>query len=207
MAVELPSLPAPIANFVNHVNKHPETQAGVVEAVESFKTFESKLREVYAQHPDHSAASEKHLVSIFDTEPLTIRARDFTKETTAEKEKYLLALPDEARRKNGSPATVRSKNFKTNFNLFSESSLVDLDWSNVVCAGSAVITSLLPIDAPHNESKVLYAAQRLLQAADTLIACTANLLPRNSCTCVRCRSFLVRPKRRTGDREDQANRD
>jgi hypothetical protein len=37
------------------------------------------------------------------------------------------------------------KEFKNNFNLFSESSLVDLDWSNVVAAGSSVVTSLLPV--------------------------------------------------------------
>ncbi|KAJ9603170.1 hypothetical protein H2200_012465 [Cladophialophora chaetospira] len=154
MAPDLPPLPVPIADFVNHVNGQPKTQSGVAEAVEPFKEFESKLREVYAQHPDHPAATENHLVSVFDTEPLTIRARDLTKDSAADKESYLLALPDDTRRKDGTPATVSSlKDFKTNFNLFSESSLVDLDWSNVICAGSAVITSLLPVDAPHNESK------------------------------------------------------
>lgn len=30
---------------------------------------------------------------------------------------------------------------------------MDLDWSNVVAAGSAVVTAILPVPAPHNESK------------------------------------------------------
>jgi hypothetical protein len=45
------------------------------------------------------------------------------------------------------------KEFQKNFALFSESSLVDLDWSNVVAAGSAVVTCLLPVPAKHNKSK------------------------------------------------------
>jgi hypothetical protein len=154
-AMELPPLPVPITDFVGYVNKHPKVPAGVAEAVEPFKAFEHKLREVYAQHPDHPAAAGKHLVPIFDNDILTVRARDLASESLAEKDKYLLPLSNDTRRKNGTLATVQSlKEFKTNFNLFSESSLVDLDWSNVVCAGSAVVTSLLPVDAPHNESKV-----------------------------------------------------
>jgi hypothetical protein len=155
MAFELPPLPVPIADFVGHVNKHPDTQNGVAKAVEPFKIFENKLREVYAQHPDHPAAIGNHLVPVFKHDPLTIRARNVAEASPREKAQYLLPLPDDARRKHGSPATVHSlKDFKTNFNLFSELSLVDLDWSNVVCAGSAVVTSLLPVDAPHNESRV-----------------------------------------------------
>lgn len=152
--MELPSLPASPFDFVEYVNKHPKTQAGVAEAVEPFKVFESKLREVYAQQPTHPAATANHLVPVFNDKPVTLRARNVAKETPADKEQYLLSLPDDARRSDGSLATVKSiKEFKTNFNLFSESSLVDLDWSNVVCAGSAVVTSLLPVGAPHNESK------------------------------------------------------
>lgn len=153
--MELPNIPVPIPDFIDHVNKHSKSQAGVAEAVKPFKAFESKLREVYAQYPDDPAATADHLVSVFDSAPLTIRARDPSQEATTEQEKYLLPLTDELRRKHDSPATVQSlKEFKTNFNVFSESSLVDLDWSNLVVAGSAVVTSLLPVDAPHNESKV-----------------------------------------------------
>lgn len=53
--------------------------------------------------------------------------------------------------------------------LFSESSLVDLDWSNVIVAGSGVVTALLPVPAPHNESKRslrAYYHQTLAPASD-----------------------------------------
>jgi hypothetical protein len=153
--MELPRLPVPVADFVKLVNKQPKTQAGIAKAVEPFKAFENKLREIYAQQPDHPATTQNHLVSVFDNEQIEIRARNIAKESPAETSTYLIPLPDAARRNHGSPATTGSlKDFKTNFTLFSESSLVDLDWSNVVCAGSAVVTSLLPVDHPHNETKV-----------------------------------------------------
>src|ERR1700712_4549414 len=103
MAMDLPPLPVPIADFVGYVNKHPKTQNGVAEAVEPFRAFENKLREVYAQHSDHPAATENHLVPVFDNEPVTIRARDLTEESQTEKDKYLLPLPANARRNDGSP--------------------------------------------------------------------------------------------------------
>lgn len=158
MAIELPELPVPIADFVQYVDKHPKSQRGVAEAVKAYLAFESKLRQIYAQHPHHSAASVNHLVPVFNDREILTRARDLSKETQAEKDAFLLPLADDMRRENNSPATVGSlKEFRTNFNLFSESSLMDLDWSNVVAAGSAVNTSLLPVNAPHNESKVAFS--------------------------------------------------
>jgi hypothetical protein len=57
-----------------------------------------------------------------------------------------MPLTDADRKTSGSPAVVSSfKDFQNNFNLFSESSLADLDWKNVVAAGSAVTTALLPV--------------------------------------------------------------
>ena len=184
-AMELPSLPVPVAEFISFVNKHPKNQAGVAKAVDPFKVFEGKLREVYAQHPDHPAANQNHLVPIFHGDSATIRARDLDNESPAEKDKFLLPLRDDARRKDGSPAAVQSlKEFKTNFNLFSESSLVDLDWNNVVCAGSAAVTSLLPVDAPHNESKVIWTAPSVCHVSDLYSACPAESLSRDSCSCL-----------------------
>jgi hypothetical protein len=45
------------------------------------------------------------------------------------------------------------QDFQQNFNLFSESSLSDLDWNNVVAAGSAVTTALLPVPTKWAGSK------------------------------------------------------
>lgn len=155
MSIQLPKLPVPISEFVQYAGRQPHTQTGVNQAVEPFKAFENKLREIYAQQPDHPAVTENHLVPLFENAPFTTRARDLSKESTAEKDSYLLSLPADLRRKHGSPAIVQSlKDFRTNFNIFSESSLTELKWDNVVVAGSAVNTSLLPLDAPYSESKV-----------------------------------------------------
>lgn len=65
-----------------------------------------------------------------------------------------MPLKSKDRKKNGAPAVVASfKDFQQNFNLFSESALTDLDWNNVVAAGSAVTTALLPVPEKWAESK------------------------------------------------------
>jgi hypothetical protein len=66
-------------------------------------------------------------------------------EDAKEKDCYIMPLPDEHRHADGTPATVESlKEFKHNFSVFTEMSLVDLDWNNIVVAGSATLTPLLP---------------------------------------------------------------
>ncbi len=153
--MELPQLPIPIDQFLQHTDKCT-THAEIHDAVKPFYRYESKLREIYAQRPDDPAAHENHLVPLFapHNPPPTIRARDVEGESQEVKDRYLLPLDDEGRRPNGSPATVRGMSeFKNNFNLFCESSLVDMDWSNVIAAGSSVVTALLPVPSPHNESK------------------------------------------------------
>ena len=146
--MSLPALPVPLHDFIPYIAKYEPKKA-----LEPFKVYESKLREVFAQKPDDAIAADPraNILPLFDghEENLKIRARDMS-ESILEKDKYLLTLPNEERKPDGSPAIVGSmKEFKNNFNLFSESSLVDLNWSNVVAAGSSVVTSLLPVQAPH----------------------------------------------------------
>lgn len=65
-----------------------------------------------------------------------------------------MPLAPSERKANGAPAVVCSFNeFKKNFDLFSESTLVDMDWSNVVAAGSSVVTALLPVPEKCGGSK------------------------------------------------------
>ncbi|EKG11707.1 hypothetical protein MPH_11200 [Macrophomina phaseolina MS6] len=65
-----------------------------------------------------------------------------------------MPLEAEKRKPDGTPAVIQSlKDFRTNFNIFSESSLADMDWSNVVAAGSSVVTSLLPVPGKYAGSK------------------------------------------------------
>ncbi|KAL4878116.1 hypothetical protein BJY04DRAFT_221473 [Aspergillus karnatakaensis] len=65
-----------------------------------------------------------------------------------------MPLDDKDRRPNGSPAVVPTlKQFQTHFQLFSEGSLLGLDWDNVVAVGSSVATSLLPLPAEYAHCK------------------------------------------------------
>ena len=169
--MEFPQLPAPVERFLQYSAQF-KTQAELRKATEPFIQYESKLREVFAQHPDHAAAQREHLIPVFqaDNPQPIIRARDPSKETPQIHDQYLLALSTKDRKADESQAIVNHiAEFKTNFNLFSESSLVDLDWSNVIAAGSSVVTALLPVAAPHNESKRAlraYYHQTLAPASD-----------------------------------------
>ncbi|OAG06714.1 ankyrin [Paraphaeosphaeria sporulosa] len=152
----LPDVPAKHADFVSYVESHPDTS--LLELLEPYKKYDAKLREIFAQEPDHPVLADEHLnvVPVFNghTSSLKIRARDLDSESQEEKERYIMSLGAEERRPNNSPAIVQDiKEFQQNFALFCESSLVDLDWSNVVAAGSSVVTCLLPVPKQYKESK------------------------------------------------------
>ncbi|PQE10383.1 ankyrin repeat protein [Rutstroemia sp. NJR-2017a WRK4] len=154
--LELPPIPAPVKEFLPYLSQNPDKS--ISSLVEPFKAYESELRKYYAQQPDHEVLKDGavNLVPLFSGHEgeVKMRARDLASETQEQKEKYIMPLKDDDRRPNGSPAFVGSlKDFQTNFNLFSESSLADLDWNNVVAAGSAVTTSLLPLPEKWSGSK------------------------------------------------------
>lgn len=168
--ITLPSLPADHVDWISHVASHTDTS--LQELIAPYKEYDSKLREVFAQQPEHPAIAKPNVVPIFAgrEQELKIHARDLAAESKAERECYLMPLKKADRKANDSPAVVQSlKAFQTNFQLFSESSLVDMDWSNVVCAGSAVVTSLLPVPEKHGGSKRAlreYYHQQLAPASD-----------------------------------------
>ncbi|OCK80768.1 ankyrin repeat protein [Lepidopterella palustris CBS 459.81] len=154
--MDLPPVPAKHADFIPYIQAHPDKP--VAELLEPYKQYDAKLREIYAQEPSHPALNNHFIntVPIFASHEadVKIRARDLDSETADEKEKYLMPLKDEDRKENGSPAIVKDlKTFQQNLAVFSESSLVDLDWNNVVAAGSSVVTSLLPVPEKYNGSK------------------------------------------------------
>jgi ankyrin repeat protein len=168
--IELPPLPADHVDWISHVANHPDTS--LHELIAPYKEYDSKLREVFAQQPQHPAIEKPNVVPIFGgrEQELKIRARNLATESEAEHQCYLMPLKKAERKSHGAPAVVQSlKEFQTNFQLFSESSLVDMDWSNVVVAGSAVVTSLLPVPEKHNASKRAlreYYHQQLAPASD-----------------------------------------
>ncbi|KAH7126744.1 ankyrin repeat protein [Dendryphion nanum] len=156
-SISLPEVPAKHADFVSYVLSHPDTP--LPKLLQPYKEYDAKLREIFAQEPENPLLNDKHLnvVPLFDPaheHGIKIRARKLESESIEEKERYVMPLDEAARHEDGSPALVKDiREFQQNFALFCESSLVDLDWSNVVAAGSSVVTSLLPVPAKYTQSK------------------------------------------------------
>ncbi|KUI66211.1 hypothetical protein VM1G_01603 [Cytospora mali] len=155
-SLDLPQLPVPHEELVRHISKHPDVS--MVDLIEPYRQYEAQLRQAYAQSPSHEVLKNENLniLPLFtaDTPGIQVRARDLDAEPQIEKDRYIMTLPDEQRRPNGSPAVVQSlKEFRRNFNVFSESSLVDLDWDNVIAAGSSVINCVLPVPEEYQTSK------------------------------------------------------
>ncbi|RSM06944.1 hypothetical protein CDV31_008876 [Fusarium ambrosium] len=153
---DLPELPAPHFGLARYISENPDKS--MIEILEPYRKYEANLRSVYAQDRQNPILNDPHLnvLPLFtdDTKVITTRARNLEAETEEEKSKYIMALPDDKRRPHGSPATVANvTEFQKNFNVFSESSLVDLDWSNVVAAGSSVVNCLLPVPKEFNTTK------------------------------------------------------
>lgn len=156
--MDLPKLPVPLAEFVPFLGKQKRDDVLNENALGPYKAYESRLREIFAQEPDSKAIADPHVnvVPVYTgyEDHLRVKARDLEAETPEESQKYMLPLSSAFRRADGTHAVAPTlTEFKDNFRLFSESSLVDLDWSNVVAAGSAVTTSLLPLSEQHSASR------------------------------------------------------
>ncbi|KAF2643091.1 hypothetical protein P280DRAFT_243784 [Massarina eburnea CBS 473.64] len=152
----LPIVPVPHASFISYLTSHPTTH--LPELLEPYKQYDAKLREVFAQEPDHPALADPHLniVPVFagQEKDIKIRRRDLENESEEEKERYIMGLDEEERREDGSLAVVGGlEEFRTNFSLFGESALADLKWDGVVAAGSSVVSSLLPVPEKYRKSK------------------------------------------------------
>ncbi|KAK4132479.1 hypothetical protein BT67DRAFT_79189 [Trichocladium antarcticum] len=152
----VPTLPVPLAGLVKHIAQHPETP--MVELLAPYRKYEAHLRQAFAQDAGNELLRGAHVnvLPLFtdDVSSVKIRARQLEREPEEEKAKYIMPLPAKVRRPDGSPAVVQSvKAFQRNFNVFSESSLVELDWNNVVAAGSSVVNCLVPVPEGYAGSK------------------------------------------------------
>lgn len=153
----LPTLPASHKEFIPYLAKHLNTP--LVDIIEPYKAYDTKVRELFAQNPESTALLDPHVnvVPVFGNgheSDVKIRARDLNAESQDEKEKYIMPLKDEDRKPNGSPAIVPSVDeYKRNFNVFTELSLTDMNWDNVVVAGSAAATPLMPVPKEFQSSK------------------------------------------------------
>lgn len=170
--LSLPALPVPVKDFIPYFAKNSTTP--VSKLVEPFKAYEAELRKYYAQKPDDPVLKDglTNMVPVFagHESDLKVRARKLDQESEEEKQKYVMPLLDEERKPDGAPAVVSSlKEFQKNFNIFSESSLSELDWNNVVAAGSSVTTALIPVPEKWRSSKKQmreYYHEKLAPASD-----------------------------------------
>jgi len=149
-------LPVPPKELVKYIAAHPEIP--MVEIMKPYRKYEADLRAVFAQDRSNPALEDPYLnvLPLFteDTKLITARARDLEVETEAESGCYIMPLPADKRHPHGSPAVVKSiKEFQSNFSIFSESALADMNWDNVVAAGSSVINCLLPVPPEFNTTK------------------------------------------------------
>ncbi|RPB14615.1 ankyrin [Morchella conica CCBAS932] len=168
----LPEIPVPVRDFLKHVEENPGVP--IRELLAPYLEYETALRAYFAQKPEHEfVQGNVNLISLFkgDNARLAkIRARNLAQETKEEREKYIMALKDEDRKASGEHFLVESlKEFRDNLNVFSEGSLLNMDWSNVVVAGSAVLTPLLKVPEEYAESKRSlreYYHQKLAPASD-----------------------------------------
>lgn len=152
-----PSVPVQHKEFVDYVTSHNEIP--IEELLRPYSEYDAVARKAFAQEPSNPALRDNHvnLVPVYNSAGaanIPTRSRNLAAETPEMKEKYLLPLKDEDRRPNGSPAVVPNlEEFQKNFSIFSEGSLADMDWSNVVVAGSAVVSALLPVPEKYRGSK------------------------------------------------------
>lgn len=144
--IELPLLPASHGDFIAYLNDNKDRP--MTHLLEPYKQYDNEMRKVFAQHHGHPSTQQPSIVPIYSghEDELRVRARDLASESDETKASFIMPLSNDKRLPEGSLAVVPSLSaFRTNFNVFSESSLVDMNWSNVVAAGSAVVTSLLAV--------------------------------------------------------------
>ena len=119
---------------------------------------EAELRQLFAQDKSNSRLTDPYvgLVDVFDApEDIRItRARVVAGEEGLNA-KYIMPLPEERRRKEGSPAMIGGlEEFNKNWAVFTEGSLSQLtDWSNVIAAGGSVQACLAPVPESAKASK------------------------------------------------------
>ncbi|KAL8827871.1 MAG: hypothetical protein Q9170_006840 [Blastenia crenularia] len=150
----LPKVPAVHQDFLSYINGKDGNEVRKLTA--PYNNYEAKLREGFAQHRDHPILRDPNVnaVPVFKqgVDIPRISKRDI--DAKSHHQNYIIPLSAKDRKPAGAPAVVESiQDFKKNFSLFSESSLADLDWSNVVAAGSSVVTPLLPVPEKFNTSK------------------------------------------------------
>ncbi|EPS41484.1 hypothetical protein H072_4612 [Dactylellina haptotyla CBS 200.50] len=153
----LPSVPVAPASFLSYIAENEGKP--VRDLIQPYLEYESKLRALFAQDPSNAALADNTvgLVPIYGDSGLEsaikVQARNLEAETPETKSKYLMELDEKVRKKNGDRAIVDFDEFKKNFAIFSEGALQNLDWTNIIAAGSSVLTPILPVPQEQKATK------------------------------------------------------
>ncbi|KAF9446800.1 ankyrin [Macrolepiota fuliginosa MF-IS2] len=122
---------------------------------------ERELRKLFAQDKMNSRLDDPYvgLVNVFGPGTDAVRkTRTRIVDSSNEEDfsgKYIMPLADAQRRVNGEASMVADLDeFKKNWSIFTEGSLSQLfDWNNVIAAGGAVLSALLPLPEESKKSK------------------------------------------------------
>ncbi|KAF3764592.1 hypothetical protein M406DRAFT_107219 [Cryphonectria parasitica EP155] len=149
MGADTSSIPTPPASqFLSHLAEHPQTPTR--ELVQPYLDYETWLRKAFAGNQP-SVDSLAGLVPIYAGHETLFKTRGIDRRE-ADEEKYLMRLPDNVVQADGTSAIATSLDeYRRNFEAFTHGVLADLDWSNVVVAGSA---ALLPLLSRRDDVKV-----------------------------------------------------
>lgn len=125
--------------------------APLTDAIKPSLDDEANLRKLFATERTHKRLSDPYvgLVDVFgpNTDAIrTIRARN-VKDDEDRIGKYVMALDDKTRRKDGELAMAPTmEDFKARWAIFSEGALSQLtDWTGVIVAGGSVLACLAPL--------------------------------------------------------------
>lgn len=135
--------------------------------LEDAKSFELELRGLFANQPEHATLRNPltGLLSLFDIPDYrhVLRARPRLIQQSLPEEEgeralsehFIFPLPETKRYSEGQPITVESFDvFLRCWNVFSEETLSQINWDNVVVAGGSILACVSPIPVESMSSKV-----------------------------------------------------
>ncbi len=148
--------------FLTRLNSVPDRrEVNLDDVLKTSLETEQELRKLFAQDRTNTRLNNPHvgLIDVFGPGTDAIH-KTYTRVVDASNErelsgKYIMPLKDSQRRKHDEPSIVADiDEFKKNWSIFTEGSLSQLlDWSNVVAAGGAVLSALLPLSEGNKKSK------------------------------------------------------
>ncbi|KAI3316571.1 hypothetical protein HD806DRAFT_552223 [Xylariaceae sp. AK1471] len=124
MVGDAPTPSTPTSQFLSHLSKHSQTPTHKL--VQPYLSYETWLRGAFSRR-DAGIASLASLVPIYDGSQSSFKIQAIDRQT-ADRDKYLMPLPDDKLEADGAPAIAASlEEYRLNFNTFTHGTLADLE--------------------------------------------------------------------------------